>query len=132
MSDSQEVPEYEQPIELTNSEPEMPEDQIASFNDLDKEGITILIDILNTGEFDILFDFNNPTEATCKAFALFLTLSESGNLYTAFKNKIQEILKEKNPEKTAIMKKVFEFKRIMDTNIDQPAILPRDVFRRGG
>lgn len=97
-----------------------------------KKGICVFVDILNGGGFDISLLFDEPDESTCKAFALFLTLSETGNLYNAFKNKIQEILKEKDPQKTKIIKSIFEYKKEMDTNIDQPAILPRDVFRRGG
>lgn len=95
------------------------------------EGISVLMTLLNSGESDIIMDFNNPDDNTCKAFALFMAMAENGSVYKMILNKLKDIIKEE-PEQKPIIQKCFEYKKGMDLNIDQPAVMPRDVFRRGG
>lgn len=95
-------------------------------------GITILIDVLNEDHFNVIYDINEPDESTCKAFALFLSLLERGTIYPLFLEKIKALYKQNDPKTKEVLESIFTFKKMMDSAIDTPAVLPRDVFRRGG
>ena len=98
----------------------------------DDKGITILVDLLNGGEFNVLIDPNEPNEDACKSFALFLSMLERGTMYGMVLDKVRELLGRKDKNTINILETVFDQKKLIDANLDMPAILPRDVFKRGG
>jgi len=93
-------------------------------------GLSLLIDLLNDGEFNILIDMNKPNAVACKGFALVLNLLERGQMYEIVFEKIKEILNEKDEKTNKILQKVFEYKKTIDENMDVPAVFPREVFKK--
>lgn len=99
-------------------------------NQPQNNGITVLIDVLNNDQFNIIYDINDPDDTTCKAFALLLSLLERGTIYPLFLEQIKKLAKEDDEKTKKILESVFGYKKLIDSNIDTPAILPRDVFPR--
>lgn len=96
-----------------------------------KGQITLLFDFFNSGDFNIILDLENPNDTSIQSFALFLTLLKSSTkVYDLiFKQIKTEVLKnDENINK--IIEAIFLKKKTIDSNLDVPAILPRDVFKR--
>lgn len=134
MNDSEEPTEDK--IEDPAIQEAIMEEQLQALNELmlpeksvKQIGISLYIDILNNGKLNVLFDFNNPDDETCKSCALFLTMTETGNLYNVFISRIKDLIKEKDKNVLQAIRTVFKYKEEIDQNIDQAAVLPRDVFR---
>lgn len=97
---------------------------------ISSKGITLLVGCLNNADFDVFLDFNEPDEAAFKTFAFFLSLSERGKSFGLIAEKIKE-LRDKGDEKSLVyIDKIEDYKRKIDSSLDVPAVLPREVFRK--
>lgn len=93
-------------------------------------GISLLFDTLNSGEFNIFIDFNLPDESACKSFAFVLSMLERGKLYEYVLDKLKDYVSKNNKNLNDIIQIIIEHKKTIDSNLDIPAVLPRDVFKR--
>lgn len=94
-----------------------------------KGGVTLLIDCLNNTDFNIILDFNNPDESAFKTFAFLLSLTERGKSFPLIMEKIQQVI-ENDEINAKYIDKILEYKQNIDSNLDVPAVLPREVFRK--
>lgn len=99
-------------------------------NESDREGISLLCDFLNNGNFNLLLDFNNPQSNAIKTIALFLFLIETGQAYQMLLEKFKIELDRQDDNIKKIIESIFERKKYLEETLDLPAILPRDVFQK--
>lgn len=94
------------------------------------EGVSLLFDFLNTGNFNVFLDFNNPQSHAIKAIALFLFLVETGQAYQMILERFKFELDRQNDDIKNIIQSIFERKKHLEETLDLPAVLPRDVFQK--
>lgn len=111
----------------------MPEENLnkTELEDQTNGQITLLFDFFNSGDFNIILDLENPNDTSIQSFALFLTLLESGvKIYELILKQIKTEVLKNDENLNKIIENIFLKKKIIDSNLDIPAILPRDVFKR--
>lgn len=94
-------------------------------------GINVGFELTNDGLFNITIDFNEPNNDACQLFGLFLhSLEKEQNLiYVGVLKKLRNMLKE-NKELESIIEIIFQYKNLVQQNLDTPIMSPSQVFNK--
>lgn len=93
------------------------------------DGIEVIFNITNEGQLEIEIAFNRQNDEACQLFALFLHSleREQSLIYKAVIKKLKEMLTD-DDALSDILEIVFNYKNILDKNLDIPVLLPSQVF----
>lgn len=120
--------ENSSPLEI-NSKLDSKENKENEENDDLDNGIYVLFELKNNGDQNIKITNLQGNEIAGQSLAVFLLLSETGNLYNEVMQEIIQLNIEE-PENKPYFKEILKYKQILDSKVEKPPVTmrPSDVF----